>query len=501
MNSRKTLMALVAIVQASFVAELVEAQDPKPKLVILRKKQDPAGVVGMRAMAVTATANQVKAGVDAIVKKHGGQPVTQGNVAAAAAGALDPNAANVAAAVAAAANQPPSLPTYVFEDPARAASAQADLEAQNFEVGFDRIVRIPDDTTPRPGMAAAFSALSTEDASWNIQRVGAKAWWDRRLEGDGVTVAVVDSGVSPHSAFGTRLKSGVAFLSDVNGNAQQSSANVTDTLGHGTAVAAIVAGDAFTNSRGRFRVGIAPKASIVPIKVLGIIGGNPKSGYESDIIRGIRHVVDNDLGVKVVNMSFGFDPGFPSAHEDGWKLLIQDAERKGILLVAAAGNHAPSGPTIPATLANILTVGATDEADKLARFSVQGGAVPHLSAPGVGVPSALSKNHSSAGRAENELSDQQGTSFAAPHVSGAAALILSTGKTTTPAQLRSDLMGLVDRATSGNGRGAGVLFLGGNGPPPPPATETSVEERLRKRIEDWEKKDPVRFKPVEPVNK
>ncbi|MFD3542051.1 S8 family peptidase [Streptomyces sp. NPDC058662] len=237
--------------------------------------------------------------------------------------------------------------------------------------------------------------------------------------GRGVTVYVVDTGINlRHQEFGGRARSGYNALW-LEGS--------RDCNGHGTHVAATVGGSTY---------GVAKGVSLVAVKVADCRG----DGSLSAILRGLEWMLKDHAAAPAVravaNMSMG---GTPSAALDA---AVTRAVASGITFVVAAGNdgrNACAGS--PARVPAAVTVGATDAADRRAGFSNYGRCVD-LSAPGVGVVSAW-KGSTTA------LARSSGTSMAAPHAAGVAALVLAGGVATTPAQVSEALVrgALADRVT------------------------------------------------------
>jgi subtilisin len=246
------------------------------------------------------------------------------------------------------------------------------------------------------------SALDLElDDSWGVKRIGAGSAHDGGIWGVGVRVAVIDTGIDyTHPDLALNHAGGHDF---VNGDADP-----FDDHGHGTHVAGIVA----ARDDGAGVVGAAPQAIVYALKVLDATG----TGAFSSVIAALQWAVDN--GVQVTNNSYGSsqDPG------DIVRQAFDNAEAAGLLHVAAAGNSGTclgSGDNVefPARYASVVAVAATDSLDASPCFSSTGPDV-ELSAPGVEVNSTIP------GGGYQLFS---GTSMAAPHVAGTAALILSQG--------------------------------------------------------------------------
>ncbi|MFL5934183.1 MAG: S8 family peptidase [Gaiellaceae bacterium] len=229
------------------------------------------------------------------------------------------------------------------------------------------------------------------DGEWWLASVGASS---DSAPGPGVPVAVIDTGVDfTHPEFVARPDTRPL-------NAQ----SVVDTLGdfHGTAVASVVG--APVNGVGM--VGVYPQASLYAYDA-DLSGGITNT----DLIQGIADAAR--LGRAVINLSVGSTRPDPLLED-----TVLAAVRSGALIVAASGNFgANSAPTYPADLPHVLTVGATDHTGRAASFSSASDGVD-LAAPGVGISAAVPFLYTVDG-----YQFLNGTSFAAPIVSGAAALV------------------------------------------------------------------------------
>ncbi|GAB2962093.1 S8 family serine peptidase [Saccharothrix stipae] len=260
----------------------------------------------------------------------------------------------------------------------------------------------------------------------SVPQIGAPNAWQAGHTGAGAKVAVLDTGIDPThpDLVGAVVES--RNFSD--------SPDTDDRVGHGTHVAATITGS------GRYQ-GVAPDSAVLNGKVLGDYGG----GYESDIIAGMEWAVA--AGADVVNMSLG-----ASMRTDGTDPMSQAVDRltasSGALFVVSAGNSGPSEQTIgsPAAADSALTVGAVDREDRLAEFSSRGprwfddAIKPDITAPGVGIVAAKAAN----GRIGSPVGDAHvalsGTSMAAPHVAGAAAILAAQHPDWTAGQIKRALM-------------------------------------------------------------
>ena len=242
--------------------------------------------------------------------------------------------------------------------------------------------------------AESYSGDPYFDKQWYLTRIGAPAAWESGIKGDGVLVAVVDSGVdASHPDLKGRVERGHDF---VDGDE-----DAYDPYGHGTHVAGIIASP---GDNGEGVAGLAWRARILPVRVLDGSG----YGYYSDIIAGIRYAAD--CGARVINLSLG-----GGANSQALQEAVDYARSKGCLLVAAAGNGGQDALSYPAACEGVIGVGATDTEDRPASFSNRGGDLD-LVAPGVSIYSSYP-----GGR----YAPLSGTSMSAPQVSGALALLLS----------------------------------------------------------------------------
>lgn len=239
-------------------------------------------------------------------------------------------------------------------------------------------------------------------------------------DGSGVTAYVIDTGIAPHTQFGNRLAAGETFIRDRRGT--------TDCNGHGTHVAGTIGGTTY---------GVAKAVSLVPVRVLDCRG----SGSWSGVIAGIDWVAGHHAAgdPAVANMSLG-GPVNPLVDEAVVRLL-----EDGVTVVVAAGNDGVDAANYsPAHVPQALTVGATDNRDARASFS-NTGAVVDIFAPGVNITSTWLKGGTKT---------ISGTSMAAPHVAGAAAVVLSQNRGLLPVAVGDELVSAATKGLVGN-EGAG----------------------------------------------
>jgi subtilisin family serine protease len=309
---------------------------------------------------------------------------------------------------------------------------------------FEAQEALPTGGSQEPVDSPAFD----NDDNWNLRAIHASEAWATGHSGSGVVVAVIDSGIdASHPDLGGKIwvnrgevagnqrdDDGNGFVDDVSGWDFVSGDNLpTDTNGHGTHVAgAIAANGAMT--------GVAPGATLMPVRVLD---GNIH-GSNGDIAAGIRYATNN--GADIINLSLGGSES-PTVFA-----ALEYALAHDVLVVAAAGNGRAAAPTYPAAysaqLDNVLSVGAFRSSGDIANFTSavgDSGAV-QVDAPGANIRSTF---------VTAPYGYQSGTSMAAPHASGIAALALSANPNLTAPQLRSVIVQAAERHISGSdSRGA-----------------------------------------------
>ncbi|MGJ6965819.1 S8 family serine peptidase [Streptosporangium sp. G11] len=267
------------------------------------------------------------------------------------------------------------------------------------------------------------------DLADTVAQIGAPEVWAAGNTGEGVDVAVLDTGVDAgHPDLTGRIEASASFVPGEE---------VTDRHGHGTHVASTIAGTGAAS--GGKEKGVAPGAELQVGKVLS----NQGQGQDSWIVAGMEWAA-RERKAKVISMSLGTD-----GPTDGTDPLSQAVNalsaETGALFTIAAGNAGPFDRTVgaPGAADAALTIAAVDTFDHLADFSSRGprladGALkPDLSAPGVGVLAARSQY---AQGGEGPYTTMSGTSMATPHVAGAAALLAAAHPGWTGGQLKDALM-------------------------------------------------------------
>ena len=280
------------------------------------------------------------------------------------------------------------------------------------------VVQLADD-----GAVAAVAVNDPKTAGqYSLDRMRVRDAWSLTKGGSGV-IAVLDTGVqASHRDLAGRVLPGYDFVN--------SDSNAADDNGHGTWVAGIIASNP---NDGYGIAGVSWSDKILPVKIMNSSGTGDTSDLTSGIVWAANH------GATVINMSVG---GFPASQ------YVQDAVNfawnKGVVLVGAAGNNNREEAFYPASLANVVSVSATQSDDEFSNWSSYGSRVD-VSAPGASVQTTNCTVCTYAGH--NTLGEHtyiSGTSFATPNVAGVIALIQARYPAYTPSQVVSRLVSTVD---------------------------------------------------------
>nr|WP_249416546.1 type VII secretion-associated serine protease mycosin [Streptomyces sp. TS71-3] len=282
---------------------------------------------------------------------------------------------------------------------------------------------------------------------WALQRVNLDELW-QQSRGKGVRVAVIDTGVdtkNPQLAHAVDARDGHNYLPPKNDKGETidrgNSQGTTDTVGHGTKVAGIIAARPY---KGTGFVGLAPDATIIPIKQNDAEG----NGDTKSLTAAINYAVSKKADV--INISQ--DTTNAIAGGTDLEQAVKNAIAAGVVVVASAGNDGLGGnvkKTYPASYDGVLAVAASDRNNERAQFS-QSNYQVGVAAPGVDMISTVPKG--------GHCSDD-GTSFSAPYVAGVAALIKAKHGDWTPKEIIAQIEQTAERSFSGRDRlvGWGVV--------------------------------------------
>lgn len=308
-------------------------------------------------------------------------------------------------------------------------------------------------TLAPPATADSFSDQCTfpnkeyPGTPWALQRVNLDELWSHS-KGKGVKVAVIDTGVdttNPQLTHAVAASLGENLLTGKDSKGQPlDSGNkygTTDTVGHGTRVAGIIAA---RTAKGTGFVGLAPEATIIPIKQNDAEG----HGTSKSLALAIQYAIQ--AKAQVINISQDTTNAVPPGED--LHNAVNEALDHGIVVVASAGNDGLDGnvkPTYPASYSGVLAVAASDRNNERAPFS-QSGDFVGVAAPGVDMISTVPKGGHCA---------ESGTSFSAPYVAGVAALIKAKHPGWTARQVVAQIEQTAERSVAGHDRlvGWGVV--------------------------------------------
>lgn len=274
--------------------------------------------------------------------------------------------------------------------------------------------------------------------------------------GQNIGVAILDTGIYPHPDFDNRI---VAFRDILHRRPA-----VYDDCGHGTHVAGIIAGSGAV-SKGYCR-GVAPKASIISVKVLDHKG----NGNIRELLKGLQWIIEHKeiYNIRIVNISAGTVPKKDEEKSSDLIKGVENAWNHGLVVVTAAGNNGPKPMSIttPGISRKVITIGCSDDhemanimGNQMVNYSGRGPTPacvvkPEIVAPGSGIVSCAAINRRNA----KYYCTKSGTSMATPVVSGAIAVLLSKYPEMTNAEVKIKLRDCaVDLGLPINQQGWGMI--------------------------------------------
>ena len=345
--------------------------------------------------------------------------------------------------------------------------------------------------------------------------------WDRAT-GSGVVVAVIDTGIVPHSDLNANVLPGYDFVSDAaaarDGNGRDNNPRDegdwhlagecgrptgSNSSWHGTHVAGTVV--AVTNNAAGV-AGVAFRARILPVRALAKCGGSLADIADAIVWSAggsVAGVPANANPAKVINMSLGGSGACGTTYQ----AAINTARSLGAAVVVAAGNsNVDAVNARPANCSGVVTVAATTRTGGKASFS-NFGTVVDLAAPGAGILSTL--NSGTTTPSTENYASYSGTSMATPHVAGIAAMLFEARPTATPDQIEAALRTsarVFPMACSGCGTGiadanAALNAIGGTTPPPPPPPAGNVLQNNVARVISGAQGTDNRFTMVVPAGR
>lgn len=327
------------------------------------------------------------------------------------------------------------------------------INAFGLNISIDKILSLAkkSDITYISSVAKVFAQMDQTRKIMNIDEV------QKNLDGEGVTIAIIDTGICEHLDFCSFDNRIVLFKDFINGKEYP-----YDDNGHGTFVAGVIGGNGFLS--GKKYQGVAPKSKIIMCKALD---KNGETGATT-ILEAMQWIYDNhkQYNIRVVCMSFGSQPLISG---DPLMLGAEALWNAGIVVVAAAGNSGPSAKTIksPGISPKIITVGALDDGRKtgeideknfkLAEFSSRGPAFNYYKPDCVACGVDIVSNSNSP---QDFYTKMSGTSVATPIIAGSCALLLSKHPNLSPLEVKSRVLRSCQKIVNDrNEEGFGLLDL------------------------------------------
>ena len=271
------------------------------------------------------------------------------------------------------------------------------------------------------------------DDKWDLEMVGADASFSRGLIGEGVRVGVIDSGINPHEFIADRLVPGHNYIKNADPG------DTSDSYGHGTSVAGLIA-----EKCDEGYLGAAAGVTLVPLKCT-----DEKSSVKISAVCDAIYGGVEDYDCDILNLSLGISAKYESLEE-----AVAYAEEKGVVIVSAVGNDGTETLNYPAAYDTVIGVGGVDENGLIYERSNHN-ASTFITAPAVNITSAFNAGGYAA---------VTGTSFSAPQVTAAAAILLGAMPELTPEEVRTALAETAaDAGSPGYDEyyGHGILSLSG----------------------------------------
>ena len=268
---------------------------------------------------------------------------------------------------------------------------------------------------------AEFSEYTENDPAysdmWEHAMIKSEDAWEKGALGGGICVAVIDSGANSHEELSGRIKYAFDY---VNGTE-----DVTDNIGHGTAVAGVIAAN---RGNGKGFSGVAPRCELAVLKVADVVDGEQYGPYISDVSDAIEDAVDI-YGCRVINLSLG-----STSESERLKEAVEHALSKGAVIVASTGNDSKNSVRYPAKYDSVLGVGSVGSDGVRSSFSNYGTGI-NVTAPGraVNIISGTS-----------DYGTKNGTSFSSPYVAGICAAMLSAD----PSLERAELTDIIEKTAA-----------------------------------------------------